>query len=442
MTPSPDTTADDRTALGAGLHPRGADGPPLASRPMSPPVPGPVTAPAGAPADGGRLRVVTMLDWVVGGGAERAAVEIAIQLAARHDVTMVSSRLSPADHEHEMFAGTVGRLRDSGVRLISLGRTSRARVWEWRPLIRTLRHERIDILHTHLNGSNFWGPMLRATAGIGAWVAHEQTPFAREGGIREHGAEAIVNPLITGPFADRIVVPSAWSKRSLVTNERVPEHKIRVVPNAAPATMPQPSEDRRGVRAGMGVHDDSPVILIAAMLRPEKGHEVAVRALAQVRERVPNALLVLAGEGEVHDKVGTRPAIERLAGELGVGDAVRFLGRRHDVMDLLGGADVALLSSHNENLPLALLEYMESATPIVTTDAGGNRELVEDGVHGLVVPRGDADAMAAALLRTLEQPEAARERALAARDRRRRVFTWEAVAHDVEAVYREALAGR
>lgn len=388
---------------------------------------------------GGRLRVATMVDYVVGGGAERAAVEIAIRLAERHEVTMISSRLRPEDHTEEMFAGTVTRLKDSGVRLISLGRTSRASVWQWRPLIRTLRAERFDVLHTHLNGSNFWGPALRRTGAVGAFVAHEQTPFAREGGVRQFGAEAIVNPWIVGPFADRVIVPSAWSRDSLVRNERVPAHKIRVVPNAAPATMPQPSDDRQAVRASMGVPDDAIVILVAAMLRPEKGHEIAVSALARIRERFPNAVLVLAGEGEVHDPVGTRPAIESQAAALGVADAVRFLGRRHDVMDLLGAADIALLSSHHENLPLALLEYMESATPIVTTDAGGNRELVEDRVHGLVVARGDADAMADALLRTLDAPDEARQRGLAARERRRQVFTWEAVAEDVEAVYREAL---
>ncbi|WP_210494704.1 glycosyltransferase [Patulibacter sp. SYSU D01012] len=386
-----------------------------------------------------RLRIAAMVDWIVGGGAERAAVEIAVRLAERHDVTMISSRLSPAHHDAEMFAGTVRRLADANVGLVSLGRTSTARVWQWRRLVGHLRRTRYDVLHTHLNGSNFWGPTLRATGGVGAWVAHEQTPFAREGGVRAHGAEALVNPFVVGPFADRVIVPSAWSKRSLVTNERVPAGKIRVVPNAAPATMPQPSDDRRAVRASMGVHDDAPVILIAAMLRPEKGHEVAVDALARVREHHPRAVLVLAGEGEVHDKVGTRPAIERRARALGVADAVRFLGRRHDVMDLLGGADVALLSSHHENLPLALLEYMESGTPIVTTDAGGNRELVVDGEHGLVVPAGDAAAMAAAVVRTLDAPAAAAARARAAQARRRRVFTWDAVARDVEDVYLEAL---
>lgn len=395
------------------------------------------------PAPDGRLQVATMVDYVVGGGAERAAVEIACRLADRHDVTMVSSRLRPDQLGEDTFRGTVAQLREAGVTLVPLGRTSAARLWEWRPLIRRLRAGRFDVLHTHLSGSNTWGPALKALGGVGAYVAHEQTPFRHVGGLRgyrDSGSEAFVNPWVVGPLADRIIVPSKWSLESLVELQGVPREKLRVVPNAAPETMSRPSDDRRAVRASMGVQDEELVIVVAAMLRPEKGHEVAVAALAKVRERFPNAVLALAGEGELHDPAGVRPALERQAAELGVRDAVRFLGRRHDVMDVLGASDIALLSSHNENLPLAVLEYMESGTPIVTTDAGGNRELVDDGVHGLVVPRGDAQAMADALLRTLEDPRAAAERARAAQERRRREFTWDVVARDVEAVYAEALS--
>jgi glycosyltransferase involved in cell wall biosynthesis len=391
-----------------------------------------------------RLRIATLVDYVVGGGAERAAVEIACRLAERHDVTMVSSRLRPDQLGEDTFAGTVAQLAAAGVTLVPLGRTSTTAVWEWRPVIRRLRAGRFDVLHTHLSGSNAWGPLLARLGGVRAFVAHEQTPFPHVGGLRgfrDSGSEAFVNPWVVGPLADRIVVPSRWSLESLVRLQGVPREKLRVVPNAAPETMPRPSDDRRAVRASMGVADDELVIVVAAMLRPEKGHEVAVEALARVLQRHPQAVLALAGEGELHARDGVRPALEAQARELGVEHAVRFLGRRHDVMDVLGASDVALLSSHNENLPLAVLEYMESGTPIVTTDAGGNSELVDHGVHGLVGPRGDATEMAAAIVRVLDDPAAAGVRAGAARERRRREFTWDVVARRIEDVYREALAG-
>lgn len=385
-----------------------------------------------------------MTDYPVGGGAERAAVEIAVRLAERHDVTMIGSRLRPQDEDTDTFRPTVARLREAGVPLISLGRTSVPKVWEWRPLVRHLRHGGYDVLHTHLVGSNTWGPMLKALGRVGAWVPHEQTPFSHGKGpryFRESGAEAFMNPWFVGPLADRLIVPSRWSLESLVTRQGVPREKIRVVPNAAPATMPQPSDDRAAVRRTMQVEDHEQVIVIAAMLRPEKGHEIAIAALAKVLERHPDAVLAIAGEGEIREVVGLRPQLEQQASALGISASVRFLGRRHDVMDVLGASDVCLLSSHNENLPLAVLEYMESGTPIVTTDAGGTPELVEDGVHGLVVPRGDVDAMATALLRVLDDPDAAAVRAKAAQERRRTAFTWDVIADKVEDVYREALSG-
>jgi glycosyltransferase involved in cell wall biosynthesis len=393
---------------------------------------------------GDRLRIATLTDYPVGGGAERAAVEIAVRLAERHDVTMIGSRLAPADELNDTFRPTTERLREAGIPLISLGRTSVKALWEWRPLIRHLRHGGYDVLHSHLVGSNTWGPMLKGLGRIGAWVPHEQTPFSHGKGPRywkESGREAFMNPWFIGPLADRLIVPSQWSLESLVTRQGVARDKIRVVPNAAPATMPQPSDDRDAVRRTMQVADDEQVIVIAAMLRPEKGHEIAIAALAQVLRRHPKAVLAIAGEGEIREVVGLRPQLEEQAAKLGISDSVRFLGRRHDVMDVLGASDVCLLSSHNENLPLAVLEYMESGTPIVTTDAGGTPELVTDGVHGLVVPRGDADAMATALLRVLDDPEAARVRATAAQERRRTAFTWDVIARQVEDVYREALAG-
>jgi glycosyltransferase involved in cell wall biosynthesis len=116
---------------------------------------------------------------------------------------------------------------------------------------------------------------------------------------------------------------------------------------------------------------------------------------------VPNATLAIAGDGPL------RPELERLAAESGVGDRVRFLGVRPDARALMGAADVVVMPSRWEGLPLAALETLASGTPLVATDVRGLRELVADGRDALLVPE-DREALAGALRRLLDDPVLAR----------------------------------
>ena len=268
-------------------------------------------------------------------------------------------------------------------------------------------------------------------------VAHEQTPFARTGGFRRWGWQIWVNRYLTGPFADAIVVPSRWSRDSLIRHERVNPAKIRVIPNAA-----EPRElttERSAVRAELGFTDADRLIIIAAMLRPEKAQDVVVRALPAIVSRWPEAQLLVVGGGTAQSPSGTRPELERAAASAGVIDRVHFLGHRHDVAELVAAADVAVLSSAHENFPLSLLEYMESGTPIVATAVGGVPEMIEDRVHGLLVPPGDSRRMAEAISTVLSDAGAAQTRAEAARSRRQEAYNWPVIAAQVADLYRELL---
>jgi glycosyltransferase involved in cell wall biosynthesis len=122
-----------------------------------------------------------------------------------------------------------------------------------------------------------------------------------------------------------------------------------------------------------------------------------------VRRRVPEAELHVVGEGPL------RSEAERLAAELELADAVRFLGRREDVPELLAGAECALLASDYEGSPLAVIEAMAAGVPVAATAAGGTAELVSDGRTGALAPRGDAAALGEALERVLSEPARAEE---------------------------------
>jgi glycosyltransferase involved in cell wall biosynthesis len=385
------------------------------------------------------LAAVTLVDYVTGGGAERAAVEIAMRLGPDVRSTVVSSRLDASARTHPKYAATIAELEAAGVRWIGLGRTSTARLWEWRALVSLLRRERVDVLHAHSWGSNFWAPALGALGGVRAVVAHEQTPFARIGGVRRWGSQAVVNRWVTGPWADAIVVPSAWSRAVLIEHERVPADKIHVIPNAAHA-IAFTDEELAATRAELeGAPDRAELVVVAAMLRPEKAQDVLIRAVAELAPTRPRLQLLLLGGGTPQRPRGTQDELEALASRLGITDRVRFLGRREDVARVVTAADVAVLCSRGENLPLAVLEYMEAGTPIVATDVGGVRELVTDGVHALVVAPDDPGALARAVDDVLTDRDAARERAARAQVRRREHFTWDAVGGQVRALYDELL---
>ena len=142
------------------------------------------------------------------------------------------------------------------------------------------------------------------------------------------------------------------------------------------------------------------MIGIVAVLRPEKDHATLLRAVRMVRDEIPDAQLLVVGDGP------ERPRLEELAADLGMTSAVRFAGSRSDVGRLLGLVDVVTLCSYTvESFPIALLEAMASGVPTVGTAVGGVPEMIEDGHTGYVVPPRDERALADALIKMLQDPQ-------------------------------------
>ena len=155
--------------------------------------------------------------------------------------------------------------------------------------------------------------------------------------------------------------------------------------------------------AELGIDDGAPVVGIVAVLRPEKDHETLLRAIRMVREEIPDAQLLVIGDGP------QRGRLEALTAELGITAAVRFAGVRSDVGRVLGLLDVVTLSSYTvECFPMALLEAMASGVPTVGTAVGGVPEMIDDGTTGYVVPPRDPRALADALIKMLRRPAAHR----------------------------------
>ncbi|MDP2835158.1 MAG: glycosyltransferase [Pseudomonadota bacterium] len=156
---------------------------------------------------------------------------------------------------------------------------------------------------------------------------------------------------------------------------------------------------------------------IVARLDAIKDHASLLRALPRVIQAHPNATLLIIGDGPL------RADLERQTAELGLGRHVRFLGMRDDVPELLVALDVVVLCSLSEGLSLTLLEQSAAGSSMVATDVGGNPEIIEDGITGLLVPVGDEAALAGAINRLLDDPERAHAIGQAARLQFMREFT-------------------
>ncbi len=188
------------------------------------------------------------------------------------------------------------------------------------------------------------------------------------------------------------------------------------------------------IRRESGAGAGEPIIGSVGRLVRDKGQHVLLRAFAAVRAARPGARLLLVGTGTEEE------SLRRLADGLGIADAVRFLGFRNDVPEITAALDVAVLASIDcDASPAVVKEAMYLEKPVVVTDIGGLREMVQDGVTGRVVPPGDPGALAAAILALLDDPQGARAMAARAREVVRAKYTVTAMVDAYERAYRSLL---
>jgi glycosyltransferase involved in cell wall biosynthesis len=377
-----------------------------------------------------RLRVLTLVDRLgTSGGGEKLAMRIATRLdRERFESWYCASRWSGGEPATDAGRRAVEELRGAGVQAVGLGRQGARSVSGWASLVRLMRRERIDVLHSHKFGSNAWGAVLAPLGRVPVFVAHEHT-WSFEG----QPLRRVVDRHLIARRSAAFIAVSREDRRRMIEVEGIAPEDVTFVPNGIDAV---PAGDRDRTRFELGVPDGAPLLGAVAVLREQKGLDVLVRALAELVRELPDARLAVAGEGP------ERASLEALAGELGIGPRVMLLGNRSDVPDLLAAFDVAVSASWFEGSPLAAMEYMDAGLPIVATRVGGMPDLIEDGVHGRLVEPGDAGGLAAAVVELMRDPERARAMGERARERRRAEFDLNGTVRTLEALYERLAAER
>lgn len=366
---------------------------------------------------GRKLRVVTLIDRpITTGGGEKLASVVAMGLDPdRFDRILCSSRSAPA-------ATFESELRAAGVRVLVLDRGSPFNVTAWHPLLRLLREERVDILHTHKFGSNVWGTLIGRLARVPVIVAHEHS-WSYEG----NRLRRFLDREVVGRGASAFVAVSREDERRMIAVEGVDPRVIRFIPNGVPPQVPRGTD----VRAELGIDAEAPVVGVVAQLRPEKALDVLLDAARGLRDRYPTLTVLIAGDGP--EEAGLRELVR----ERGLADTVRLIGRRTDVPDVLAALDVAVNCSDSEGSPLSVIEYMAAGLAIVATRIGGVPDLVEDGSDGVLVPPRDPAALAEAVAALIEDPGLRERLGASARAKQQREFAVDVMLRRIEDLYEE-----
>jgi glycosyltransferase involved in cell wall biosynthesis len=338
----------------------------------------------------------------------------------RHTVLCLSSRGPLA----ERLAGSKVDVKLHAVR-------QRTMPWHLARLARWMRRENVAVVHAHMFWSALWGRLAGTLAGVPVLVS------------TEHGQEKWKNRLqieldhLLSRRTCRHIVVSRYGMQLRRERERIAPEKLLYLPNgvSVPEKPGNPAVRTR-VRTQLGFATDQVVVGTVGRLVAAKAYEHLLEAFARIRARIPDACLLVVGDGP------QRQELEVRADALGLGQAVKFLGLRDDVRELLAALDVFVLSSIREGLPVALLEAMAAGLAIVVTDVGGMPEVVEDEISGLVVPAGDPGALATAVQRLLSDRDAAAGLGAAAHARARQDYSIDAVARRIEAIYIQCLSAR
>lgn len=382
------------------------------------------------------LRILHVIARLNVGGAALQVIELAAEQRRRgHDVLVVAGTLAAGEESMEYVAEErdVPTLHLAALqRELSPRRDTRA----IRSLRRLLGERATDVLHTHTAKAG-------STGRIAALLAGRRKPRAIVHTFHGHVLSGYFPPHRERVF--RLVERALTSATSTViaVSDEVRDDLIAfgVSPGERVAVVPYGfdldglgDERRRGeIRDEAGIGDDQFAIgwvgRLAAIKRP---HDL-VATLGRIVDGGADAVLVLVGDGDERDSV------EADAARLGLADRCRFVGFRRDTADWYAAFDAFLLTSGNEGTPVAAIEALASGRPVVATDAGGTRTVVQDGRSGFLAPVGDTEELARRLLELhADRALARRLGSFGAADVRER-FSLARMADRVDSIYREAL---
>jgi len=313
-------------------------------------------------------------------------------------------------------------LREAGIPVIFFDKFSMS-AWSFFRRMRRVIHEvGPDVIHTWLYSANFWGRLAGISCGVRRLVASNRSMAIPT------SSPVVLYERILAPYTTRLANSRAVAA-SLERRYGLPAAGIKVIYNAVDPPAIPPANARAAVRAELGLPEGQMLILMAGRQTPEKNHAMFLRAARRVGRRRSDVTFVVLGHlfrpGEMHALVDTMEAALY----------VRIVNQREDMPRWLAASDIFCLTSNAEGLPNVVLEAMATGLPVVCTDFESAREVIPDDRTGVIVPRDDDAALAAAVLTLLADAERRRSLGAAAREYVRVHFGWDRLVRDMESLY-------
>jgi glycosyltransferase involved in cell wall biosynthesis len=339
-----------------------------------------------------RLTVMLLVNDLRIGGAERQLIELARGLDKSRFRVLITT-LYPGQPLDEEARGI------PGVELRSLERRGKFDPLALGRLVALLKREKVDVIQPFLTPATAFGMTAAMIARTPVKIVTERCGVRLNTHLGNNVYRFVEDRMTR--FANA-AIPNSEAGAGYLLSRGIARDKVRVIYNGVPrervtATL----EERQALRRELGVSDETWLIGIVASLTPAKDHANFLQAAASIRREAPDTRFLIVGEGPL------RAALERRVESLGLADAVIFAGHQLRVAPYIAAMDVAVLSScDHEGCSNFILEAMGLGRPIVATDVGGNRELV-NAEAGIIVPVGNPVKLAAAVLDVMRNPEAA-----------------------------------
>ncbi len=392
------------------------------------------------PGDRRRIRVVELLATGTNGGAQEHLLNLVSRIdRERYDVSIVSLSNGSA----------IRRLERTGVPVCVIEEPDDERAID--QIAAHLRAVRADVVHDHMYRAEVIGTQAAwRLAGSGKRPLVVSTVHSSR--IRSEDDRALLRRLT--PKIDHLIAVSRAIVRKIEDEGRLGS-PVSLIYNGVDLQRYVSQDACCTLHEEYGIPEGAPIVGVVARLEPEKGHPTLLEAWPRVLATVPNAHLLVVGEGSQRDaleaqaaSLGLLPAIQQRAsrrateshGEFTGGPNLTFTGRRDDIPAVTAALDVAVLPSYREAQGLSILEAMALSRPVVASAVGGIPEMIEDGRTGLLVAPHDAGALAAALTQLLTNHPLADTVARAGHDLVYERFCVEQMVRSIETIYEEAIA--